>query len=1463
MTKEKFEDLKSKIQKEGFTQPIIIDKETNNVLDGQNRLLVAQDLDIKDVPVVYMNNPTKTELKEKIKELEKQYIPIKEVKAIGLKEEPIIEEPLKEEPLKEEPIESEEERKGISKEAIYNRYGFAKKFKTVHDKDLVIDVMDKLETSANKKGISTEQEAENIVEKIKNKKIRGTASQFEILASAYHLENLDKQIEKLNDLGEDPTPLLEKRQKALEVLRELGKNSGSNLRLFSNAYKVAEDGKLQIFRARLKNSLGVDIIPTTKSELAQSNLSAEDKAKVAPYVQEIENVKNELNKIKKESEAKIQKENTKEIKNYVDKEITKTETSAKLTIEEAKKAAKKLRNIADNVENFLKAKGAEGAETAGIDIQKKIAQAIRYVADKIEKGEVPDLIVRAINKFASEDLSEKELRTHITDALTEAGIDKKLIEGETTKDKAINKIIKIAKEEKSNIITKSMSDKGLINDVVNHYIHLNTPYDEVIKEATSELKKHLPDVEETDVENAILKKGEFKQQTKQELKSEIKQKQEDVKRLANTNLKVKALQVISNIKEVENDATLSTEQKKIEIEKRKSDYEKSLDKKISDNEQEIKNQIEKDKQSKLEYKKLETERNRQLKVVTELTKKLNDLQAGIKEPKVKGEPKKDIPEIEALKVKIKEADSELKKTESAQKKAKTEAENLKNKIKDIEDEIKHVQDERTVYNKEIKNPNEVNQKLKEFKDILQQEYAKIGIRKESGSKTEIKIAQDSQNAIDEIKNSDLPDDVKKEHIKDIENQRDEQLRNTKQGVLVNLKDAIDLHLEDLKSKLDEAEKNDDKETFKKTNEVLKDLQRLSDALKPNAENLKDQIDKADQDLNAILKYNKGNEFESDLKKIQDEYRESWQKTSDELQAAELLRKSQRSQAEAERKLAGGQYTEIPTTQYDVSRNKILAEQQAEEEKAWSKLNSMAMEARKQQKEKSVIAKILEARKQILVASFTAIEKVLGSAITKPIIDPIIKQSFGRLSSLITKIRPTELRNIGETYRQLKNEESARQFMSKVNDDYIDAIVKYQKDKGTPNEKEALIKLKEAEIDNNAALAYLFINANSAIDIMQIMKNGATEFDSKMGKYKQSFPEQRTKIENIRFWLEGVNRSHAAMKSISHRQALLDHYIENLQYFQDKKGYITDESRHQAWDAATLSSEEGRFGENTYLSDLISKGKNSKSEALKNLTNFSLPVAKIGINITKQGLDMAFPGELGYKVYDLAGKGTKMNEAQGKEYSNAFSKWKDGIKTAFESLPLKEKKQINTLLFRGMFGVAQYALIGYLLSNKSIKYGGSYDENDPFRKKAPRGSDGRPLKAGEWEINGKRQPTIINMIINHSPYALPASLAAVSYNQMTSRKESERHYYKIFGKVVNEVYERLPIAGALDIGKALMGADEYKFNRLVANEVPSMKNVAEFTDKDAQGNPIKRKTKTIGEMIKANYPVLRQTLPRKY
>lgn len=104
MTVEKFEDLKSKIQKEGFTQPIIIDKESGNVLDGQSRLLAAQDLGIKDVPSIYMDNPTKADLNEKIKELEKQYIPSQEFKPTEVKEAPKQEKKLGKSLISEEPI---------------------------------------------------------------------------------------------------------------------------------------------------------------------------------------------------------------------------------------------------------------------------------------------------------------------------------------------------------------------------------------------------------------------------------------------------------------------------------------------------------------------------------------------------------------------------------------------------------------------------------------------------------------------------------------------------------------------------------------------------------------------------------------------------------------------------------------------------------------------------------------------------------------------------------------------------------------------------------------------------------------------------------------------------------------------------------------------------------------------------------------------------------------------------------------------------------------------------------------------------------------------------------------------------------------------------------------------------------------------------------------------------------------
>jgi hypothetical protein len=331
----------------------------------------------------------------------------------------------------------------------------------------------------------------------------------------------------------------------------------------------------------------------------------------------------------------------------------------------------------------------------------------------------------------------------------------------------------------------------------------------------------------------------------------------------------------------------------------------------------------------------------------------------------------------------------------------------------------------------------------------------------------------------------------------------------------------------------------------------------------------------------------------------------------------------------------------------------------------------------------------------------------------------------------------------------------------------------------------------------------------------------------MGKYKQSFANERSKIQNMWYLIQSINRSHSAIKSVSHRQALLDEYIQNLQYFQNKDGEIINESRLNAWNEAVVSSEAGRFGEETALSRLTGRLKGSKSGIVRGIANFTLPVAKIGINNTKQGMDMMLPG------LELAYKGIGEKSLKG-----------------FEELPLQQKKYINTLLKRGLFGLAQYALVGYLLSNGNMIYGGAYNPND---KSTVLGSDGKPLGQGEWEVGGTRMPELFNILMNHSPYTLPAAAAAVTYQ---NSKKGEG--YKAVTGVVNEVYERLPFQGTADIARGLLG-DKYSAEKAVASTVPSMKKTAEFFDKDEQGNPRAVKVNT-GEFLSTTKNMIQKDVP---
>jgi len=535
-----------------------------------------------------------------------------------------------------------------------------------------------------------------------------------------------------------------------------------------------------------------------------------------------------------------------------------------------------------------------------------------------------------------------------------------------------------------------------------------------------------------------------------------------------------------------------------------------------------------------------------------------------------------------------------------------------------------------------------------------------------------------------------------------------------------------------------------------------------------------------------------------------------------------------------------------------------------------KLNSLASRAKEQQERKGVVGKWLAARRQWMIMTPSAIEKVGLSGVTKPIIDPLIKQSFGRIAGSITGIKPTRFDRIFSTYRQMKNQASAESFMKNMNNAYVDAIVKYDKikDKNSDAGKQAFKELQDAELNHAASLGYLFINAGSHIDIAQVMTKGATDLDAAMGKYKQSSYKERTKAQEAAFWIEAVNRTHSAIKSVSARQALLDGYTENLQLAQKETGSISNEQRQRAWDSAVLNEmEQGRFGESTLASNLIGKMKSSDNAAVRNTANYLLPVAKISINITKQGIDMALPFvELPIRTFGTdAFRGIKLNAEDGKEYNNFASKYYDGIKRGFSELPLEQKKYINTLISRGLFGAAQYALVGFGLATGNIKYGGDYDPNDPFGKHKPKGTDGLPLKAGEWEFFGQRAPKVLNLVINHSPYSLPASLAAVTYDQYHIDDKKTAWQLRAFSKTLNEVYQRLPFATGIDMAKALLGSDQYKLEHIVANEAPTMKATSEYFDKDSEGNVRKVQTQgdgfwsTTGKIVQSRLPIVRNQM----
>jgi hypothetical protein len=1280
----------------------------------------------------------------------------------------------------------------INKAALKEDYGFTKNFESKSDQSVANEAMRKLHERAADNGITPQQQAANEVVAMKHK--TGEASEHDIVTAAYHLMNLDEQISKVKDDFTEGL-LLQQREDALTTLRQLGNNAGRNLRLFSVAYKKVAEGAIDATRRQLRRDLGIEELPKTIKDLEKSNLTAADKKKVRPYVQTIEQLEKDLKDINKKGESTVKDIDDNELQEAIKKAYEQGKKEGQ-SFGNNKKKSDKLRDFAkkiresDTLDKLGLGKSAAGdAQANGFSFNAKeaLAKTIELIADGMDKVEA---IAKALKESGAK--ASTAFNDLVDTALTKLSLrDKEEVAGD---------IKALAASEQSTTITKEMVQQNLIYDFVKQHIFSDTPYEQVIKNATEELKQYLPDVNEKTVADAFVKRGEFKPETRQQVQREMKAKEGDVKRLALSEMKLRALEAANDIHNIQNDTRLSAEEKNKAIAARKSAYEKQVDDKIKAIEEKKARSIENAKQAKAEYRKLETERNRQLAKVQALKEKIANYQKGKYPESTTKATEPDTPEIEALKAQAKEEEKKLNELEAAQRKLLRQSLAEQDAIYSLEQEGKRVKAEKTIFANATKSPKKASDALTAARKQMQQAYSEAGIRPEKQNKKDIQIYKESEDAIKEIEqNSALTDEVKKEHIAKITADRDAQLNLTKQGVLINLKTAIDSHVADLADRIKTAKADGDTEAAQHLQDIAKDLSDMSHRLKPNGENLKDQIDKADQDITALIKSSKGTSSESELEEVHKAFVADWQKSYEELQRQQLLKQKESQLRAIQRRFNAGSYSQVESTPFDIQRDKVLAQQDADIKKAYTRLNALSEMAKKDTR--PFADKALDVRKQWLIATFSAIEKVAGSAITKPFIDAGNKQTFGRISGAITGIRPVDVGMVKDTFRQMRSSESAARFMGERNNAYVDALVNYEKTKAqhgedAPQTQAALKAMQTAELKHAASLAYLYINAGSHIDIKQIMLNAATDLDASLAKYNKRYAGEMSKWEQVGYWLESVNRTHGAMKSVSARQALLDGYIENLQYFQKKGEPLDVDTRMKAWDMATLMEyEQGRFSEPTQLSNQVAKLKSHDNPWLRRPANFLIPVSKISINIAKQGIDRAIPLEFAWKHWGSnAIKGMKLNAEDGVEFSNFASKYYNGIQRGFNELPLEQKKYINTLMARGMAGLAQYALVGYLLSSGAIKYGGAYNDNDPFKKKYGQvtGADGQPLGNGEWEFGGHRAPKLLNAIINHSPYSMPASLAADLHWQVV-RPDGKGNGAKVIGQVLNETYQRLPFA----------------------------------------------------------------------
>ena len=1235
---------------------------------------------------------------------------------------------------------------------------------------------------------------------------------------------------------------LESEKMKAERLLSFGE-AGRAFQFRQSLLKMGINGDIQIKRKAISATLGVKI-PETEAEFKE--LSDFDKQKIKPVYDAFQKWKAEYEKENKSrnniDEKYSQEEFEKRIKAEVAKSLKETKVPDKRTVinkERATKLSTNLKSIADRFEKFGKPNLPEGTQQAGFgpDIQKKIADAIRWVAEKIAKGDlkIPELVYEAIERFKGEGLKDSDLSDNIKASLTEAGVSDKQLNSPTNREGILGKMKEIAKNEGVKTITKDMVDKGLVRDYLHDIAKRGeTDPKEILDRGVKELSESFPDTDAKKLRDAYLKEGEFTPDASKDLADQIKKSTQTFHDITVLQRDLQALEVGKSLYGADD------EQKKTII----SDYEKKLrDEKakiIKDREDAI-------RRNKEEYQRLESERNRQLKAVADLQEKLKALQAGKRPEGSKSEPKEDTPEIEALKDDIYKADQDLRKTESQQREAQKKAE----KIADYDRAIKDIDNHQRVWSK-ARQERGIDKDMAAKREELKQALIKNGIKLETGSKD---------------------------------------ARQTKEKVIEAHNDRVN----DLKEKITDLLNDDtvsdlDKKAFQS---VKAELDKMN--VKIDAGDLDDKIKKA---IAAAERLHTGNitnlltgrksEIFADLKNLSTQLKKDNNSGLQDIQLEQLKRREIARKEKAERDLAAGNFEDVPKLS-DYKRDQESLKLTRDRKIAESNL---AHEIDKYQKRNQSfwqrqVTRLKRLQRANLISGIMTNGKVLIAGVAKPVADAGVRRTVGTLTDPIFRTlglkgerealnTDATIKSFVDSFRGMTLKEAAEKrgtaekglesslvSLQSANDELKALETQHGKDSPEYNKykedeyTKALNDFQTAQYDWAASMLYDFISPRSWNERLNILKTGTSKFEESMGGYRgNTWADEKsehaigTVANKIIHTLEIFGRTHGAEKDISARQAFVEGFLKRSM------------DRIKAGEQLTPSKLEGIALE-SYPNFLGGKfqNKNPVSDVIRNLqmelekkgtggkiASFGLgavtPVLKVPLNIEAEGLfkyTAGLPVAI-FKTFSEISKALKTNDITLKEGIKDFNGTMEAIRDHMKELPPEKRDRIIEYMNKGIFGAAMALVTGSMAASGRIVFGGAYKQGQKKRKylDATTG-EMEELNYGEIAIDGHKVGKFWSAVIMHLPPLMPAVMSATYVQKykdergdLKNEKDKATAAYDGLSEVVRTAWEESALKSLGDVAQAPGNI----FNSFTTQM--AAKNISEYFDTDESGNMIERK-----------------------